>query len=47
MASNYHLGYKTNVVRTVSGQEVALSGTGGGSNNIEIDVVIKIKKRQW
>ena len=24
MASNYHLGYKTNVVRTVSGQEVAL-----------------------
>ena len=39
MASNYHLGYKTNVVRTVSGQEVALSGTGGGSNNIEIDVV--------
>ena len=47
MASNYHLGYKTNVVRTVSGQEVALSGTGGDSNNIEIDVVIKIKKRQW
>ena len=39
MASNYHLGYKTNVVRTVSGQEVALSGTGGDSNNIEIDVV--------
>ena len=37
MASNYHLGYKTNVVRTVSGQEVALSGTGGDSNNIEID----------
>lgn len=27
MASNYHLGYKTNVVRTVSGQEVSLSGT--------------------
>jgi len=37
MASNYHLGYKINVVRTVSGQEVALSGTGGDSNNIEID----------
>ena len=37
MASNYHLGYKTNVVRTVSGQEVSLSGTGGDSNNIEID----------
>ena len=25
MASNYHLGYKTNVVRTVSGQEVSLN----------------------
>ena len=37
MASNYHLGYKTNVVRTVSGQEVALSGTEKDTNNIEID----------
>ena len=27
MASNYNLGYKTNVVRTISGQEVALPGT--------------------
>jgi hypothetical protein len=36
MASNYHLGYKTNTVKTIGGSQVEITGR-GDSNSIEID----------
>lgn len=47
MASNYHLGYKTNVVRTVSGQEVALSGTEATTWSARIKVITPDGNPGW